>query len=159
MKIDLPAIKQKISAFTLVEVLLAVTLIAAVAIPIVMLVPIGTGELSDVIDQSIQTEIVRKIGGELAMSDWIETNELAAWNERELWFDGEGTAIDEGANAIYTARVQVQSPQSFPGNSTSNQFLRPVQILVTNAPPGVTNRFSDPTRHRLQTILVSRMDK
>lgn len=101
---------RSVAAFTLVEVTLALGIVAVSLLSLIGLLPAGLGVLRESMDQTVHAQIVQRIAADVAASDF------SALGNRTLSFDGTGQLLAAGdvAEARYSARIESSSP-SLPG--------------------------------------------
>lgn len=150
--------RQSRKGFSLMEVTIAVSIIAVTCIPLIGMLPAGMKTMRDGQHEAISAEIIRALTNELSMSDWSDTNDLQDWENDFRYFDREGIPLEDAEGAVFTARIDVGRETSLPGAPNRNEFLQTVTIKVTPKPEVVKDRFTNPKFHRTYSMLIARMD-
>ena len=151
------------SAFTLVEVTLALGIIVSGLLTIVALLTGGLETLRVSASDTASARIVEEITSKLESSDWDQTNNLADFDGQNYYFDNQGNALPAGAiDTVMTAQLAVPATgpmlPSSDGTSISDS-LRAVQIKLTCLPVGIRDRFTTAAKYKLVTLLVAKMSK
>lgn len=148
--------------FSLVEVVLAVGIMALGVVTILGLLPHGLEMSRRTANEQAETRIVDQIVGELQASDWASLGGLLDNGETRIRFDDQGLKISNPSLTTYVARVtltegaertQGMLVPSNKGGGERNKNLRRVKIEVAatqsndfnfdNAPPAaVVKRFT-----------------
>jgi uncharacterized protein (TIGR02598 family) len=97
------------SAFSLIEVLLAIGLMTFALLVIFSLLPAGMSSLQDANRQIVQTEIYNTLGAELSSTPF---DRLANYQSTRFpaYFDNEGNEVASG-DSIFTVRCQLEPPE------------------------------------------------
>ncbi len=115
------------SGFSLVELSLAIGIIAFALIPIMALIPLGLNAASEAIEQTSIAQIVRQIRGDLEKLDF-ET--LPGYIAAEQRFTREGEPASSDDEAVYRVTLTAASG-SYPGASANiEQQLQRVIVQV-----------------------------
>ena len=144
--------------FSLMEVTIAVSIIAVTCIPLIGMLPAGMKTMRDGQREAISAEIIRALTNELSMSNWSDTNDLQDWEDGFRYFASEGIALEDKDGAVFTAKIDVGKETTLPGAPERNEFLQTVTIKVTPKPEVVKDRFDNPKFHRTYSMLIARMD-
>ncbi|GEP42197.1 hypothetical protein BGE01nite_14880 [Brevifollis gellanilyticus] len=142
------------AGFSLVEVVLAVGIMALGVVTILGLLPHGLEMSRKTANEQAQTRIVDQITGELQASSWATLGGLigqGGGSSMVLQYDDQGLRTRDSALATYIARVSLQDPQEsttgmqMPGNTgaPTNPNLRRVRIEVATSQDPNFN-FSNP---------------
>lgn len=147
MNSPLPPFKFRSSGFSLVEVTIAMGIVATVMVALLALLPYGMDNIREAKGTQVQARIANEIVGELQVADWgKEPNyaKLNAYNGKVLRYDGEGTEIgDTSANnkqdTIYKAKIEVPVTREVllpgqGGQKDQGRYLRRVTIKIAFAP-------------------------
>lgn len=119
-------------AFSLIEVAMAMGIVAFAFTALMGMLPVGLGLFRDATDTSVATRIVQKVSGDLQQADF---NSIASADGNVIYFDEQGTVVSSVNGAIYWARVSIFSGAQLPGNSqVSNGDLARVVIQVAHNP-------------------------
>lgn len=97
------------SAFSLVEVTLALGLISFAVVTILALIPSGLAVLRSSMDQSLEAQIVKGIGARSILSSF---DNVAV---KDLYFDEEGQETALIGDARFYVSVETETPE-FPGS-------------------------------------------
>ena len=147
------------AGFSLMEVTIALAIVAIACIPLIGMLPAGLKTMRDGRREVIEAEITRLLTNELSMSSWKETNNLEDFENHDRYFDVDGVPLDDERRAAFTARIVVGEGTTLPGAPEPNAFLKQVEIRVTDKPAGLERRFTDPDFHRVHSVLIAKMDK
>ncbi len=126
--------KKVISAFSLVEVTLALGIISVSLLSLIGLLPAGLGVLRESMDQTVHAQIVQRIAAGVA------TSEFSSLTGQTLTFDQEGQLLGgtADAGARYTAKIEASKP-SLPGVSADadiaqmQDHLKRIRIGITRS--------------------------
>jgi uncharacterized protein (TIGR02598 family) len=121
-------------AFSLVEVTLALGIVAVSLLSLIGLLPAGLGVLRESMDQTLHAQIVQRISSGLVSSDF------ASLRGETLAFDQDGQLLEGTAagEALYRASIQEAAP-SLPGLtreedvSNMQSHLKRVRIGISRA--------------------------
>ncbi len=103
------------SAFSLVEVTLALGLVSFAVLAVMGLLPVGLSNLRQSMDQTVEAQIVQSIAAQSVVAQFPA---LASGNQ---YFDDQGMPTDAGPDALYTATVTV-IPPTYPGSENSTDI-------------------------------------
>ena len=99
------------AAFTLIEIVIALGIFTFAMIPVIGLAASGMKTLRNSMDDSVQTDIVRKTVGEAMRVPF--TNLSAAFDQQLFYFDDEGVQqASSNAQTIFLASNAVTPPPS-----------------------------------------------
>jgi len=126
--------KKAMSAFSLVEVTLALGIISVSLLSLIGLLPAGLGALRESMDQTVHAQIVQRIAA------GVSTSEFASLTGQTLTFDQEGQLLagSTGVDARYTAKIEESKP-SLPGVSADadvaqmQDHLKRIRIGITRS--------------------------
>lgn len=153
--------------FSLVEVTLAMAIVSLGVLSVVSTMPAGQEMLRRAVNDSIESRIAQELMAKLGGSNWSETNNLSSY-DGSLWhFDSQGNELIAAvggttpAAAVYTAQVQVSDqPPAMPGAlGVGSEYLRKVQICITDLPVSVADRFADPGKHRRVSSMAAKTSR
>lgn len=133
------------SAFSLVEVTVAMGIVATVLVALLALLPYGMDSIREAKSTQVQARIANEIISELQVADWGSEpayRKLAEYNGVVHRYDSEGTRIDDKADknkqdTIYKAMIEVpvQDKVRLRGMPTdSGRYARRVVVKVAFAP-------------------------
>ena len=97
----------KAGAFTLIEVTIALGLVAIALVGLLGMLPQGMASLKRATDIAVETRIHQQIVSEMAVTDWHQLNE---YNQTLRIYDDQGIELDPEkhmTDAIYVARINV----------------------------------------------------
>jgi len=138
----------KRAAFTLVEVALALGIIAMAFVPVLGLLPVGLDVSRKAIDATVAAQIVQQLTNEARQTDF---STLSALSGATAYFDDQGSELPAGASvandAIYAAGFSISTATSLPANVTT-QRLATVTISILNTKASRTDQQTDPTLSR-----------
>lgn len=119
-------------AFSLIEVAMALGIVAFAFTALLGMLPVGLGLFRNATDTSVATRIVQKVSGDLQQADF-ET--ITSADGQILHFDEQGTILSSASGAIYWARVSIFPSVQLPGNSRAGTGdLTRVVIQVAHNP-------------------------
>jgi uncharacterized protein (TIGR02598 family) len=129
--------------FSLVEMVLALGVLAFAVVPIFALLPAGMTTFRKAIDASVTTQISQRMVNEAQQTDF---NTFIATNPPIRYFDDQGeeittatgTAGSAPAGAIYQVSVHVTSAPTLPGADNCNENLATVTVQIANNPGNCT---------------------
>ena len=127
-KIKIPSMSTK--GFSLVEVVLALSILVFCLVSLLGLIPMGLQSFRSAMTLTVESQIAQGLSGDLQLTDFKNLKTLLQ-NGREYYYDDQGMALDEnGPQAIYTATVSLRKLES-PAALTENDILC-VQIIIAN---------------------------
>lgn len=105
-----PVLKKR-SGFSLIEVTIALGIVAFAIVPVIGLVSTGMKSLRDSMDETVRAEIVRKVSGEALRIPY--TNLLEEFQNKTFYFDDEGIQqYSSNASTIFVATTALAAPPS-----------------------------------------------
>lgn len=125
------------SAFSLVEVTLAVAVTATVAMTLLGLLPAGLDGMRQSANTAAHARILQTLAGQAQMNTWQEITS-SGYASRTYAFDYQGGELEslESAQVTYLARGRVQDAPPLPGSTATNPRLRLLCIeVVTGSSP------------------------
>jgi len=124
-----PPHPRRLAAFSLIEVILAIGIVALAFIPLLGLLPTGLQSFRSAVDQTVASQIAQKIAGEAQQSDF----ENITGPGPERYFDGEAVELGDGgkASSLYTARMAVLEDPSQP-------HLKRILVQIARNPGGAS---------------------
>ncbi len=129
--------------FTLVEVMIAVSILALVILSYVGLLHSGMQNMGEAISRSTESRITQNMLREVQQADWETLDETFATKEsRTCYFDDQGIPVKAGhISHIYTARIYLDQakikvilPGDTKGKVERSPHLRTAIVRVTNRP-------------------------
>lgn len=134
------------AGFSLVEVVLAMGIVAVAFIPLLGLMPLGLSTSRQAIDTTIEAQIIQQMTSQAQQTDFSLLTTLN--NNSLLYFDANGNTTTSASAAIYKAGFSVPTGSgnaSLPGTTTlpggaSTQTLATITIYIlsTHSPGGMT---------------------
>lgn len=111
--------KRAASAFSLVEVTLALGIVSVSLLSLIGLLPAGLGVLRESMDQTVHAQIVQRIAAGVVVADF------SSLGNDTLTFDQEGQLLPGGSegSAQYRATIQLSNP-SLPGLTGEEDLTR-----------------------------------
>lgn len=138
--------------FTLIEVVVAIGIVATVFIAFMGMLPLGMDTMREAGAITTQARISQQLIGELQLTDWRKKGETSNSVLEDInastvrYFDEYGNESNSQTDSIYQAMVEIsegeKSAPNLPG-SKPNDYLRQVTVKVAYAPPGMDMDFSD----------------
>jgi len=114
------------TAFSLIEVTIALGIVAFAMVPIIGLVSTGMKSLRDSMDETVRAEIVRKVSGEALRVPYAKL--LDEFQNKTFYFDDEGIQqSSSNASTIFVATTAVSAP---PALITSDSVI--ARLLSVN---------------------------
>lgn len=161
MTVQRPPSARNRQAFSLIEVTLAIGIVAFAFIGLFALLPLGLTSLDNAIDATIESQIVQQITTIARQSSFnqLQTQATDA-TPMSYYFDNQGEQITDTARQqqdyVYTAAVTVVTPPGGQGvgaavPSKAGEYYNP-QIAVVRI---VLHRRSSPTKKRVRIAYVA----
>ena len=138
--------KRRNPGFTLIEVVVAVGIVATVFVAFMGLLPFGIDTMRESNSIVTQARIGQKLIGEIQLSQWRETNGgsgaplIDQFDGNTYLFDEYGDTTESTNDALYTAQIEVNNnPVTLPGvaDPDANRFMRSVHVKVAYTPQGL----------------------
>ncbi len=124
--------RRKNSAFTLIEIAIALLVVAFAFVPLFGLLPVGLGLSREAIDATVQSQIVQQLTAESLQTDYSSLTALATNSiSNPYYFDEQGNRVSATANPSYEAAYYVSTNTAIPDNQ-STQKLAKVTICILN---------------------------
>lgn len=125
------------SGFSLVEVVLAMGIIAVAFIPLMGLLPIGLNTSQQAIDTTVQAQILQQMTGLAQEAGWSNLSTLCKASAPPTYFDANGTIVSLPSAAVYTAAFSTPTNTVLPGGSTTTA-LDAVTIYILKTQGGAS---------------------
>lgn len=122
------------SAFSLIEVVMAIGIVAFAFISVLGLIPTGLNTFRLSIDASVGAQIVQRVMNEAQQTDFdVLTQNIDGASFR--YFDDQGNEIETAASsgAIYQVQTRVNPVTTIPGNSNYSTVAT-IIIQIANNP-------------------------
>lgn len=127
--------------FSLVEIALAIGLLAFGMVSIIGLLPVGLTTFREAMERTISTQIVQAVVNEYQLTDF---EEIPATTQI-LYFDDEGQSNDysgrpvDASTAKYRAEVETFASPILPGGQ-DNPDMRGLAVRIIDQPSGLSLR-------------------
>lgn len=105
---------RRVRAFSLVEVVLCIGIVAVAFIPIFSLLPVGLTTFRQAIDNSLGSQIVQRLVGEAQQTDYPT---LIATTAYQRYFDEQGNEVTSDKDYLYTVEISVNALTEIPDTS------------------------------------------
>lgn len=133
--------------FSLVEVVIAIGVIAFAFIPMVGMLPMGLNLSRQAIDTTVEAQISQRLTAEVQQTDFSRLDELATASiANPYYFDDQGNKVTDPANAIYQATFAISTSTTLP-NAVATQKLATVTLCVLNTRSNRTSQEQDLTKN------------
>lgn len=121
-------------AFTLVEIVLALGILAFVCATTISLIGLGMSTFRKAVDRSVVTQIAQLMANEARQSDFagVTTNGIISYFDDQ----GQKLSVANTTPAIYVAQALVFSNTNA---SVANPYVKTIVIQVANKPGGVVS--------------------
>jgi len=142
MKTTLQRKTRKNLGFSLVEIVVAVAIVATVMVALMGMIPTGLNTVKQAAHTMSEIRIAQQILGEVQMTEW---KELRDWEtEGPYYYDREGNKLEtaEDPARLYTCVVELENAPTLPGSRHRNEYLQRIVVKVTHLRRG-TAVFSD----------------
>ncbi len=136
-----PPLRRATSAFSLIEVTLAIGIIAFALTAVVGLLPVGLTSFRQAVDVSTENRIVQRFAAEARQTEFATLVGTGSTEYPVRHFDDQGTEVSRGADGIYSAKLVATAPANLPGGTTTD-LARLVIDIVRN--PGNKTLGRDP---------------
>lgn len=115
--------------FTLVEVVLAIGIIALAFVPVLGLLPVGASVAREAIDTTVEAQITQLMTNQAQQTDFSVLDKLTDMPPQ--YFDYQGNKT-EAAQAIYEAEFHVSARTDLPGGVATSR-LKTVTICILSS--------------------------
>ncbi len=128
-------VRLRTRGFSLVEVTLAIGIIAFAFVAIFGLLPAGLTSFRRAMDYSIGTQIVSRLTNEAIQTDYSELIKITPEAPMLRYFDDQGNEVKDDKDYLYSAEVSVVAPTELPNSITpATPSLATVTIKLANNP-------------------------
>jgi uncharacterized protein (TIGR02598 family) len=147
MKPSLSSLRRPAFGFSLVEVTVAMGIVATVMVALLALLPYGMDNIREAKGTQVQARIANEIIGELQVMDWGKEPNFSKASDMDgkiLRYDGEGTRIEDTSekdkqDTIYKAKIELPMNEEVllpgqGGQKGQGRYLRRVTIKIAFAP-------------------------
>lgn len=105
-----PVHSKPCSAFSLVEVVMALGIATFAIVSMVGLLSVGFRGARDSINMTVVSDIAQTLSGEAQLTPW--TNLAASYGASTRYFDDMGKEVDTQTEAVFIARTSLAAPTS-----------------------------------------------
>jgi len=124
-----PLKDRQATAFSLVEVTMALGIVSFGLLSVMGLMPVGLSTLRNAMDQTVEGQIVQKVSGRFLLTPFskLQTDYAAGTN---FYFDQEGEEVAQ-SNATYEVKAKKPTGAVYPGaseESTNSLCMIPVEV-------------------------------
>lgn len=147
---------RRVRGFSLVEVVLAIGVVALAFIPIFSLLPAGLTTFRQAIDNSLGSQIVQRLVGDAQQTDYAT---LIATATYQRYFDEQGNEVTSDKDYLYTAEISVNALTELPNASVPpTGSLTTVTIKLANNPSHKPSPFGPASRvpYTTYTALIAK---
>lgn len=150
-------IRSSLSAFSLVEITLAIGIVAFAFVALLGLVPVGLENFRQSLDTSVRSQIVQRLATEAQQTDFDLLPKLASvWR----YFNDEGTEIPltEITGSIYTVKVGLGTKEQTIAGEKKSRNLAIVLVTIAYDPARQADPFTPQGQTRLteHPVYISR---
>ncbi len=144
-----PRRRLRSGAFSLIEVVVAVGIVATVFVALMGMIPIGLDTMKDAGEITMRAQIAQKVIGELQLAEWRPDKGsgdggILGYDGEKRYYDEYGLRVENDLFGLYTALIEVnEEPVKIPSDNEGNRFLKSVTVKVAYTPPGVPVDFED----------------
>ena len=97
--------KSRNNGFSLVEVALALAIMAFASASIISLIPFGLSSFRKAMNNTVESEIVQNLVNNISMTDFNHLNSMASSQGTVYYFDAEGNPLTSVTGSYYKAGV------------------------------------------------------
>ncbi len=98
--------RRRSGGFSLVEVALALAIMAFASASIISLIPFGLTSFRQAMNNTIESEIVQGLTNDISLSDFGNLKNMAVAQGTTYYFDAEGRRQTGATGALYTAKIK-----------------------------------------------------
>lgn len=139
----------RLRAFSLIEVVLCIGIIAFAFLAIFGMLPVGLATFRQAMDNTVGAQIIQRLVGEAQQTDFPA---LIATPTTLRYFDDQGNELTADKDYIYTAEIAVVAPTRLPNTSTApTTSLATVTIKLANNPGHLPSPFATTSKVRFTT--------
>jgi uncharacterized protein (TIGR02598 family) len=118
---QLPGRKAPAGGFSLIEVTLALAIMAFASASIISLVPFGLSSFHQAMNNTVESEIVQYLTNNISLTNFSNLKSMASSQGINYYFDSNGDPLTSATGAIYTA--QISFTDLSPGMPTASNPL------------------------------------
>jgi uncharacterized protein (TIGR02598 family) len=127
--------KRSKSAFTLVETILAIGIVAFAMLPILGLVPVGLSNLREAVSFTAESQILQSLSNDILLTDYnLLVDNFANSPSQTSWYNDEGTLLPDAgaAGRVYTVKVELKDVSPPADSSITPTTSKCAIIEITN---------------------------
>ena len=130
MKTNLRRQRRSESGFSLVEIVVAVGIVATVMVALLGMIPTGLNTVNEAADTMAEIRIAQQILGEVQMAEWEEVDD---WDAKPYYYDAEGNKLDsqEPGKVRYTCRVEIEDGFALP-LADESRYVKRIVVKVSS---------------------------
>jgi len=161
-------LKWRSTGFSLVEVSLALGIMAFALIALLALVPEALKTTRKAIQTSVSANVMQQVMSEVQLAEFKELEEIEQQTGKiSYYFDADGYRVNSQDDSIYEAKIvlatrdeRIKNPL-FPGASPDHKYLNRLTVFIAHNPGGVrTDPFEDENNPPVKMgTLVARKEK
>lgn len=125
-------------AFSLVEVTIAIGIVAFAFVALVGVLPVGLQTFRRAVDASVGAQITQRIINDIQQTDFdvLMDGHTSPFLAAPRYFDDQGSEVTAPSAAVYHVKTWVKPSTDLPGNpsTASNGKLATVTIQIVNNP-------------------------
>jgi uncharacterized protein (TIGR02598 family) len=143
--------------FSLAEILFAMAITSFALLALVGTLPHGLENLRMAEQRAAEARIVSYLTTRHQLLPWAEIEQGA--NQQTDYFDARGAPVRQGdANAIFTARSEIEDALPLPGEVAGSEYMRRLRIRIINQTHNL-NALSNKHQHRERVTTLVNMDR
>jgi uncharacterized protein (TIGR02598 family) len=149
------------AAFTLVETVLALAIVAGAVLSVVAMIPIGLDDLRQSYMKQAEARIIQTFIADYEMKSWGKAGNEMTLKDKTLYFDARGTVLPKAGvfDHAITAKATMQKEwPKLPGDPTPSRHVRRLDVKITQAVNN-TNAFEDPKLYIQRSAWVANFDQ
>ena len=127
--------RRQLRAFSLIETVAAISIMAFALVSLVGLIPIGLASFQNAMDTSLNSQIVQQVAAAIQQADFNGLSQQPS----VLRFDDQAERLDagdDGSRAYYYVNIVPKFPADLPGGQSAN--LAMVLVEIVRNPSGKT---------------------
>lgn len=138
-------------AFSLVEVTLALAVIALTIVPLLALLPVGLNSHCDAMDSMVGAQILQRVSADIQETDFdtlIPSNQTSPYILPMRYFDDQANELEAAAGVrLYDVRTTVAKPSPVPLGQHLSDNLATIKIEIASNPAKGTDPFGSGRSH------------
>ena len=123
--------KRAQSAFSLIEIVVAVGIVATVMVALLGMIPTGLNTVNRAADTMAEIRIAQQILGEIQVSDF---NSIEEWASSDIYYDRDGIQLEDNDPLLqkYTARVEIENGVTLPNKIKENDYCKRITVKISS---------------------------